>query len=110
MARDQAFADLTTGSNRFESSLPVAIFNSASPLGAAHGWPRDCKIIRAGKGACETPELKVVLMNSDTAYVMVKDDVGNSKDLSLYTVAMEDVSSVTYVAQVGLFVATSTAP
>ena len=110
MARDQAMADLTTRSNRFESSLPVAVFNSASPLGEGHGWPENPENCGTNnEQACKTPELKVVLMNNDTAYVLLEEDVENEAALSMYTVAMKDVSSVTYVAPVGSFVATSTA-
>jgi hypothetical protein len=100
MARGQAHADLNAQMNVYQSSLPVAVFESARSLGNGRAWSGDCQSPNTGDHPCSSPRFKVILINNGIAYVLPeKPDVGNEFH-ELHTIMLEDVEHIRYLSPV----------
>lgn len=105
MARDQAIADFNTEMNRLESSLPVAVFNSSRLLGDGQLWSKECVPQIEGSDVCQSPKLKVVLINNGMAYVVLHGtETSEGLEVNLYTIALEEINKITYISPVGSFI------
>ena len=109
MAKDQAQADLNSSSSSRFSSLPTAIFSSPESLGDGLAEPSNCSSGESRPDCYKTPKLRVVLMNNQTAYVLLDtkpvDNPGveppgkpTDKPLELYAIPLEDVTSIRYIS------------